>query len=593
MLKELRVRNLGIISDIDWQLDSGLNVITGETGAGKSLIIDAVEVLLNGSIQEDVIRSGCDEAQVEGIFELYPAERFASLKQFLAEKDLEYEDGLLAINCQVKRGRPSQVRINGQIVTRTVLRQIGRYLVDIHGQSQHLSLLDDKKHLDFLDAFGKISPERSVFTSLITDLNNLRHELRSLLDNREAALKQQEFLKYQIDEIQKAGLQEGEDEELEKERHLIAHAEKLREYASQVDRILNPSGGQEWNNPVLTSLHQAMQAFKKLVDLDSSLSAGYENLEKAFYTIEECSRDLQAYLENLNFDPVRLEEIENRLELLHNLKRKFGTGIAGIIAYQAKAAGELADLNQSQDKQFELERKLKETSVKAGKLGLQISAQRSQAAAGLSAAVKRELQELEMADMDFQIQISQRTADEGLPGENGQSWAYTETGLDTVEFMVSTNPGEPLKPLAKIASTGELSRFTLALKEALAAEDNIPVLIFDEIDIGIGGRSGDIIGKKLWELAQHHQVICVTHLPQIAAFADAHYFVKKQTDGDRMLSSLQHLDDSARLKEIALMLSGNGYSDNTLNSAAELLSKAAGWKKPATKAARNSIQLKF
>jgi DNA repair protein RecN (Recombination protein N) len=592
LLQELHVRNLGIIEDISWNLDAGLNVITGETGAGKSLIIDAVEILLNGSAGEEMIRYGCSEARIEGIFDLSSHQCDSLLKTFLNEKGLALDEDTLIISYEIKRSKAGQVRLNSRVVTKTILRQVGRFLIDIHGQSQHLSLLEAQSHLDFLDAFAGISPLKSEYASQMAILNGLESELRGLNSKEQETLRQQEFLRYQIEEIRRADLHDGEDTELENERHIISHAAKLQEQALQIYQTLSQSDASGYSSSVVSGLHQAVQLLKKLGELDPSLNPQLEYLEKAYYGIEESSRDIYSYSQKMDFDPHRLEEIETRLELIRNLKRKFGKSLTEIITYWEQSQKDLDLIDNFQDRQLKLRAAIAAAKTTSGKLAAQLSMSRQQAALRLSENVKKELCELEMAQMDFCVSVTQNISDDGISDADGKRYAFNADGFDNVEFLVSTNSGEPLKPLAKIASTGEISRFTLALKSALAEADRVPVLIFDEIDIGIGGRSGDIVGKKLWALARHHQVVCVTHLPQIAAFADAHYFVQKQTSAERTVSALQSLDRESRLKETALMLAGPGYSSAALENARELLDNAANWKKELA-SRKNPLQLKF
>jgi DNA repair protein RecN (Recombination protein N) len=577
LLLELRVKDLGVIEDIDWRLDGGFNVVTGETGAGKSLVIDAVELLLIGAADQGIIRHGAGEASIEGVFMLSEEPRLAALKSFLADKGLSSEETLI-INYEIKRQKTGLVRINGHTVTKTILRQVGQMLIDIHGQSEHLSLLDKKNHLEFLDAYAHCADLKKRFNALVSRLREIEAEIQSLAENQKDAARQEEFLKYQINEINKARLREGEDEELEKERHIISFSEKLKEYSGQVYQAIYESSTSHYADSALARLNEALQSLKKLVELDPSLNAHQDFLEKTIYGLEEAAHDVRAYGDKLENDPGKLEEIESRLELIRNLKRKYGKTISEIQAYQEKAAKDLAAISTSSEKQAQLDQERLNLKNEMGKLGGELSQARSRAAGSLAADVKKELQELEMGQIQFTVAVSQIPSPEGIPGPDGHLYNFSGDGIDNVEFVVATNPGEPLKPLAKIASTGEISRFTLALKGALAEADSIPVLIFDEIDIGVGGRSGDIIGKKLWALSRHHQVICVTHLPQIAVYADAHFGVHKEVRQARAFSTLENLDADLRLQELALMLAGTDYTETALKNVSELLQKAALWK---------------
>jgi DNA repair protein RecN (Recombination protein N) len=593
LLREIRVKDFGIIQDIDWKLDEGLNVITGETGAGKSLVIDAVELLFTGTSSDDVIRHGAEEARIEGIITILPDPRFSPIKTFLEEKGLAGDEDTLIINCAVRRQKPGINRINGHTVTKTILRQTGQLLIDIHGQSQHLSLLDKKYHLDYLDAYAHTLELRTNFSAQATRLNEIGAEILSLAAKEKDTLRQEEFLKYQIDEIKLANLRDGEDEELENDRKRISFGEKLKEYSNRIYEALYTSDSAGFSTSALAKLNEALRAMRKLAELDQSLNSQIDYLEKTVYGVEEIARDVQNYSNKLEHDPGRLEEIESRLDLIRNLKRKYGHTIAEIILFCEKAEKDLEGIGLSSERRLQLEKERIELKNKMERSASELSQKRGEAAQRLILDVKKELQDLEMSQMQFGMSLNQIPSPEGICGPDGKTYDFNNEGIDNVEFLISTNPGEPLKPLAKIASTGEISRFTLALKGALSEADNIPVLIFDEIDIGVGGRSGQTIGRKLWALAGHHQVICVTHLPQIAAYSDAHFCVSKETAESRTTSVLDNLNASSRLNELALMLAGPGYSQTALKNASELLRAAEDWKKQKQKSAARQTQLKL
>jgi DNA repair protein RecN (Recombination protein N) len=579
LLLELRVKDLGIIEDINWKLDVGLNIITGETGAGKSQVLDAVELLLNGTASDDLIRYGASEARIEGVFALSQDPRYTSLHMFLSEKDLTSVEDTLVIKCEIKKQKPSLVRINGNTVTKTILRQVGQLLVDIHGQSEHLSLLDKKYHLDFLDGYGRTSALKNNFSNNVAQLRLIESELAILENKEKENTRQEEFLKYQINEIKIAMLREAEDEEMENERRIISHSEKLKEYSNSVHQAISESASAHYAASALNKLNEAVQAMKKLVELDPSLVQQLDYLEKSVYGLEEVAREILAYSDKLEHDPRRLEEIESRLELIRNLKRKYGKTIAEILMFQRNSEQELAGFGISSERKTQLKKQRDQLRNDLGQLARDLTLRRSQAAQQLKTDITKELQELEMSQVRFEVSITQTRSAEGILGVDNNLYAFNSGGIDNVEFLVSTNPGEPLKPLAKIASTGEISRFTLALKGALSEADSIPVLIFDEIDIGIGGRSGDIIGEKLWALSKNHQVICVTHLPQIAAYADSHFYVHKEVSGNRTTSTLEVLKEQSRIRELAIMLGGSGYTETALRNAEELFQKAGSWKK--------------
>jgi DNA repair protein RecN (Recombination protein N) len=587
LLVELRVKNLGIIEDMNWRLGEGLNIITGETGAGKSLVIDAVELLVAGKANEEVIRHGADQAQIEGVFSLSPKENLASLKELLAEKELAADEDTLVIDCQLRRKSPDVIRVNGHAVPKAFLRQLGSLLVDIHGQSEHLSLFDSKSHLDFLDAYAHTLELRQDFSAKAKELNKLEQELKALEKDEQERSRREEFLRFQAEEISRAKLKEGEEPGLERERDILASAEKLKTISYEAYRALYGEDAVGGAVPARDKLNEAAQAVKKLVEIDPSLKPQLDFLEESINGLTEAARSIRAYSDGLEYDPNRLEEIESRLELIRGLKRKYGQSVSEVLAYLAKAQKELNEVSNSAERSAQLKEAIATLKEEMGQIAARLSSERAKAAAKLMAEVKKELGDLNMPQVEFQVGLSREKDEGGIPLPDG-FYAFGNEGVDIVEFMASTNPGEPIKPLAKIASTGELSRFTLALKGALSEADHIPVLIFDEIDIGIGGRSGEIIGKKLSSLARNHQVVCVTHLPQIAAFADAHFSVHKELAGARTLSLLDSLEDEARLKELAIMLGGAHYTETALTNARELLHKAESWKKPRPKSVQAS-----
>ena len=634
MLLELKVKNLGIIEDITWQPGAGLNVITGETGAGKSLIIDAIEFLLSGKADEQAIRYGSNEAQIEGVFDLPKTPAYKAVRDLLAAQELDEDEDSLVISVRLRRNSPGIIRVNGRAVAKSVLRQIGRLLVDIHGQSEHLSLLDSKSHLNFLDFYGHTLELRQEFGLQAAALRKIEQAIAELEKNEKDRANRTAFLKFQLDEIDKAKLRDGEEEELEKERGILGSTEKLKELSYDTYRALYEEDGRG-TSPALDKLSEAAEAMRKLVDLDPALKPQLKVVDDAVYTITDVARDVHAYGERLHFDPARLEEIESRVEFFRELKRKYGRTIADILNYKTKAEAELESVAHFGENLSRLNESRAAARQELGTLASRLSQARMEAALRLAADVKAELNDLNMPQVQFSVSIKQQPDPAGItldivpsplracpdlsggeskiPYERNESGgkslprdpntrhggegetkrindspelssvAFTDDGADLVEFMVSTNPGEPAQPLARIASTGELSRFTLALKGALSEADSIPVLIFDEIDIGIGGRSGDIIGKKLWLLGRTHQVICVTHLPQIAAFADSHFGVRKTASGDRTLTVLETLAGDSRVRELAAMLSGSQFTDTSLQNAAELARGAEGWKKEAGK----------
>lgn len=577
MLLELKVRNLGIIEDITWQLSGGLNIITGETGAGKSLLIDALELLLSGKTDEDAIRHGANEALVEGVFKLGQNDYFRALKELLTEKGLSEDSDTLIITCQLRKKGTGVIRLNGHVITKSFLHQIRRLLVDVNGQNEHFSLLDSKSHIDILDAYAHTGDLRNGFAAKAAELHQNKIDLKTLEKNEQDRARREEFLRFQVNEINKAKLTDGEEEELEQKHKVLTSVETLKAYAYEINQALQDDDGS--STPVINKLSAACRSLKKLVELDPALKDQLKFVEDTIAGLNEVARDVQIYNEGLSFDPDSLETIESRLELIRHLKRKYGQSIAEILAYGESTAVELKNLEHNTERIAQLQQETGILLYEAGRLAEKLAQERHKAALRLADAVKKELTDLNMTQVEFGTTVNRREDKEGIPFADGKHYAFNETGADMVEFTAATNPGEPMKPLIKIASTGELSRFTLAIKSALSEADNIPVLIFDEIDIGVGGRSGEVLGKKLWNLGQHHQVICITHLPQIAVFADAHFGVHKETAAERTLSVLQMLEGAVRIKELTVMLSGTEISKVALSNAKELAQKADAWKK--------------
>jgi DNA repair protein RecN (Recombination protein N) len=580
LLLELRVKDFGIIEDINWNLSQGLNVITGETGAGKSLVIDAVEALLSGKIEEESIRYGADGTFIEGLFALPDNQSsLDGLKSLLEENGLSSDDGMLVISCELKRQGRSVIRINRRAVPRSLLSQAGAYLIDIHGQSDHLSLLNTEYHIDFLDSYAHAIDLRQKFASLYSELLQVESELESLAKADKDTSSQEEFLRFQADEIKKAKLVEGEDIELEQELKIISASEQLKASSFEVYSMLSGEDSVSSSISALEALNRAVRIIGRLVELDPSLKPELAMLEGVVPDVEEAARSIRNYSDNMEFDVGRLAEIEDRLELIRNLKRKYGQSIPDILSYLENIENKLGKFSNSAERIEELKKQSVSIRTELGKLGCELSSLRTQAAEKLIEQVNRELADLKMEQVKFDVSIVQKQSAGGIPSPGDENYEFTRRGIDAVEFMASTNPGEPFKPLAKIASTGEISRFMLALKGAFSKTDNIPILVFDEIDIGVGGRCGEVIGEKLWSLAKGRQVLCITHLPQIAVFADAHHAIRKNTDGSRASTTLESLSGEALIRELTMMLVGSQYSEASVKSVKELMQKARDWKK--------------
>jgi len=570
VLVELSVHNWVIVEDARLRPSPGLNVITGETGAGKSLLVDALAALAGARLDQEVIRMGAEVARVEGVF-VPPREALQRLHPTLAEAGIEGEE--LVVVRELHRGGRGVARINGRVVPVSLLREVGRELVDIHGQAEHLSLLDWRRHRDLLDAFGGLQPLRAQVAEMVGQVRRLRQELSSLEQDQRVLEGQRALLEFQVREIEAASLRPGEEEELREEKERLAHAQAIKEACQSAYHSLYAAEGYS----AFDMVGRAQAHLRAVAPLVPLLREVLESLERLGAELEEVARSLRSLAASVEHDPHRLEEVEERLSLISRLKRKYGGSVEEVLRYAAEARARLEELAGDEDRRARLSQALAEAERRAGELALELSQARRQAAQRLREAMAGELQGLGLGHVLFQVEVSQEEDPAGLPCE-GRRLASTEAGVDRVEFLVATNPGEPLRPLARVASGGEMSRFMLALESVLAAAHQVPLLVFDEIDVGVGGRSADVVGRKLWGIAQRHQVICITHLPHIAAYADAHFRVRKDVMLGRSLVQVDALEEQERVQELAAMLGGPRPSERMLAGARELLARARRWK---------------
>ncbi|MCS7011632.1 MAG: DNA repair protein RecN [Anaerolineales bacterium] len=569
MLTELRIQNFAIIDHLELELGPGLVIFTGETGAGKSIIMDAIEMLLGGRADLTVIRADADLARVEGTFRLGDPER-ALVHEILRREDLLDDPDYVTLSREVRREGRNTARVNGRLVNLSLLKELGEVLVDIHGQSEHLSLLKVHAHLGLLDRYAMVDSLLNEYRQAYSALLEVRRELNTLRSAQRDADRRLDMLTFQVEEIEAARLKLGEDVTLRQERDRLANAEALASLAEQAIAALD-EGTPE--SPSATDLlGQAAQALTKLAQLDSSRQSLAEQASALEETLAELARDLRNYFEEIEFNPKRLEEVEERLDLIQRLERKYGGSIEAVLAFAEKARQELETISNAVDHIVELEAREQQLLRQVTEKARLLSEHRKKAAETLGRSIERELADLKMASARFAVDFQTRPATDGLPLSEDETVAFDANGFDRVEFLVAPNPGEGLKPLAKIASGGETSRLMLALKNVLAQADQVPTLIFDEIDQGIGGRVGGIVGEKLWNLGRAHQVLVITHLPQLAAFGDCHYHVQKVIQEGRTLTRVSKLEGEARLLELAQML--GGVTEGTLQSAYDILQMA-------------------
>lgn len=569
MLNELHIQNFAIIDKLDLRFDSGLIILTGETGAGKSIILDAVVMLIGGKADSTFVRTDADTAFVEAVFHLTGSEREA-VHDVLNREELMDDPNYVTLMREVRKEGRSVARINGRTVNVGLLKELGALLIDIHGQAEHLSLLDPRAHLGLLDRFAEVGQPLSDYRQTYHTLLNLRRELTDLRKAQSDSDRRIEMLTYQAEEIEAARLKAGEDEELRKERDRLANAESLAQNAQEALAILD-EGSPE--TPAATDLiGQAAQALGALAKIDAAQSELANQADLLLDTISDVVHTLRDYLEEIEFNPKRLEDVEERLDLIHSLVRKYGGNIPAVIAYGADARKQLETITGAAERINELEMQEAKLLEKLAKQGGALSAKRKSAGLEMGKGIEAELNDLKMQSARFGVDFQTKPDVNGIPLADGSRIAFDQNGFDRVEFLIAPNPGEGLKPLAKIASGGETSRLMLGLKNVLARADEVPSLIFDEIDQGIGGRVGMVVGQKLWNLSRSHQVFCVTHLPQLAVFGDQHYQVQKLVKEGRTLTRVEKLDGEERLLELSQMLGEVG--EGTLRSAHELLQSA-------------------
>jgi DNA repair protein RecN (Recombination protein N) len=576
MLTELHIQNFAIIDHLDLEFAPGLITFTGETGAGKSIIIDAVETLLGGKADATYVRSGAERAIVEGLFRIPEASRQAVIA-LLEREDLVDDTSYVTLAREIRLNGRSIARVNGRTMNTALLRELGEYLIDVHGQSEHLSLLRVNQHRGLLDSYARstlgseLSPAAERYQSTYRRYQTVRRELEELRQVERDSARRTDMLTFQINEIESARLRPGEEEDLRDERNRLANAEGLASSAQEALLVLDE--GDPENPSADDLMGQVVHALTSLSRLDPSQTDLLDQASALHESMSDLAAELRTYLEGIEFNPKRLDQVEERLALLQTLKRKYGDSIPTILAFAETSRQQLDQITHAGERIEALEAEAGELLVRLGEEGQAISRLRQTAAEALGRGIEQELADLHMSGARFQVAFEQQDDPEGAILPDGRRVAFDAFGLERVEFLIAPNPGEGFKPLARTASGGETSRLMLALKNVLAQVDEIPVLIFDEIDQGIGGRVGSVVGQKLWTLARQHQVLCITHLPQLAAYGEQHFQVKKQVHGDRTTTQVSPLTGDERLVELAQML--GEVSEATVQSARDLV-EAAG-----------------
>jgi DNA repair protein RecN (Recombination protein N) len=568
MLQELRIENIAIIDKLKLSFSPSLNILSGETGAGKSIIIDALSLLLGGRISQELIRTQAEEAVVEALFDISGQEES---KRRLKERGFPEEKTLLLKRVISRAGR-NRVYINGSLATLNILSEISKGLVDIYGQHEYQSLIQEDKHIDILDEFGDLLPLRSEIGALYHKLGELSREYHRLKQSEENRREREALLQFQSQEIGAAGLSPGEDENLENERRVLMNAGRLLEATSQGEELIYSAEGS-----VVEKVGELTNRIKELTSVDHHLQSLAEALESSRYQLEDIASSLRQYAGKISFEPDRLEKVEARLDAINKLKKKYGTTIADILQSKERIDKELEEFGGREEKITEINRELEGLKSRALAQSQSLSKQRQRVAQQLSKKVEAELSTLGMKKTVFRINIEQEQAVKGQDSRGKieiEGFSLGPQGIDQVEYLISPNIGEEPKPLSKIASGGELSRIMLALKRILLKVGEVATMIFDEVDAGIGGAIAEVVGKKLKEVADGSQVLCVTHLPQIACYADTHYYVSKTVEGKRTITTVKKLAEQERIEEISRMLAGLKVTDKSRDYAREMVESA-------------------
>lgn len=570
MLVELSITNLAIIDHTRIRFQDGLNAITGETGAGKSILLDALGAVLGARVSSDLVRTGARSALVEGEFDL-PSAGFEIILEMLEAAGITHDPTEpLILSREISANGRSSARINGRMVTASQLQAVGSYLVDIHGQSDHLSILDPDEQRRILDRYAGLEDLRTQAAEAIAEWQSVRKALAELNTGAREREQRRDLLQFQVNEIDEIAPEVGEGEALGRERDVLQNADALRTSALGATEALMDEES-EFN--ALALLRQVDHSVQDVASMDSGAQPLAERATEILVLAEELARDLRDYAESVEGDPERLQWVDDRLNSLQVLKRKYGSTLQDVIAFRDQAAAELDELSADRYDPETLTARLQAATSDAQQRAEALSAARTKAARELSAATMQSIADLHMGSAEVEIRVESVDDPRGLPLPDGRTVRVDATGIDSVTFLIAPNMGEVLKPLGRIASGGETARMMLAVKSILSDVDETPTLVFDEIDVGVGGRSGQVVGEKLWSLTDRHQVIVISHLAQIAAFADKHFRIAKHEQDGRVLSEVEELDPPTREGELAAMLDGIPATPESLANARAMLQR--------------------
>jgi DNA repair protein RecN (Recombination protein N) len=562
VLLELRIRNFVIIDDLKIQFGKGLNILTGETGAGKSILIDALSGVLGDRMTTDMIRSGFERATLEGVFDISSAPQ---IKAICENSGIEIDDGTLVMRRELYTNGKGRCFANASQIPIARMQEISEYLVDIHGQNEHQNIVKVAKHRELLDSFAGHQEQVAAIGALHSKLHDLKERIGSFeMDEREKARKT-EYLSHVIREIEAARLTRDEDEALKAESVLLQNAEKLFTEINTATTLLKGDGG------IIPRLKKVDQSISSISDYNADISSILEVIKESLYSIEDAAAALRDFEKNIHFSPERINEVEERLSLIGSLKKKYGGAIPEILEYAEKSRRELEAISSSEEEIEKLKAQYRDAVKLAKETALDLSEKRKSAAKSLEESVMRELSDLGMKGTVFRVSIKREISPEGEIEHESKKYMLYPHGLDRIEFLLSANEGEDLRQLRRVASGGEMSRIMLAIKKVILSADIVESLIFDEVDAGIGGKIAEVVGKKLKSLARERQVLVVTHLPQIAALSDLHFNVQKESVSSRAVTLVKRLNRGEKVREIARMLAGEKVTDLSIKHAEEMV----------------------
>ena len=556
MLSVLHIENIAVIEQAEILFEGGFNVLTGETGAGKSIVIDAISAILGERTYRDVIRTGANRAFVSAIFTNIPQ------YDWFSENQVEFDTQELQVQREIYADGRNVCRVNGRPVSVASLKKLGGRLINIHGQHDSQQLFEEENHLTYLDAFARDEQELEAYQQAFSAMQSVQREIQKLSMDESEKLRLVETLTFQIEEIRAANLVSGEEEQLKERRKVLQNAEKLSDALRMADEALY---GGDSSDGAAGLLSNAEHALSRVSTISADMQTLHQKISDLMYSVQDAADELRAMRDDLSYSEGELEEIEERLDAIHKLKRKYGASVEDVLAYLADSEQRLDEIEFASDRIETLKKREAELQKETIRQGEILREKRLSAAQAMESRICDELRQLDMPKIRFVCEFTPQQP--------------MQTGLDSVRFLMSANVGENLKPLSKVASGGELARIMLAMKQVLAQQDGVPTLIFDEVDAGVSGRAAQKVAYKLWTVSKGRQVLCVTHLPQIAAMADAEYTVEKRVENERTYTSVLHLDESGRQQELARLIGGSMITETTLAGAAELLRLAEKTKK--------------